>query len=150
MELLIVVAVVSIISAALIPSFGSFTRRQSFRDSAEEFADNVRLVRTKSHSGVVISGNPVQYVDWGINPSCGNSTYTLGYKNESGTWVSSGANTQSMTLSEGSTFDSSTCGGPVVFTRLKGTPDNQYTIKINGSGGSRDIVISSQGRVSIN
>ncbi|MBU1104607.1 type II secretion system GspH family protein [Patescibacteria group bacterium] len=80
-ELLISIAIMAVITAAIIPSFGNFAFRNAVLASAEGLKNNLELLQSKSVAGVAVGTN---LVSWGVtlDPLCstsGGSFYNLGY-----------------------------------------------------------------------
>ena len=128
-ELIIVVGIISILTAAALPSFGTFADRRIFQNNVDEFANQIRDVRSKAIAGATNGGVKA---NWKITATNSSNAYSLGYIPTSGAVEE---NLVSKTLSgSGVTFSCTNC--KVEFERLTGK-------RLSGtSGSSQDIAIA--------
>lgn len=69
-ELLIVIAVIGILSAATIPVFSSFTNSQRLSQAAKDIKNDLRSAQNRAINGVEGSA-------WGVNVTAGGAYYTI-------------------------------------------------------------------------
>jgi prepilin-type N-terminal cleavage/methylation domain-containing protein len=77
LELLVVVAIITIMTGALIPGFSNYINNQNLKQAQEHVKNDLRTVQNKAMTGAnsddLINGNPVNY--WGVKFTSGSSTY---------------------------------------------------------------------------
>ena len=81
-ELLIVVSLITLISAATLPGFNSYIKSQNLKQAAEQVSSDLRTVQNKALGGVLSSESSVAY--WGASSSANSSFISSNTFSESG------------------------------------------------------------------
>jgi len=152
-ELLITIGIMGILTAAIIPSFDGFGKRQALTNASESLRSDISSAQNKAVSGVAVLGAKV---DWGLEfaSSCDDAhsanSYNLGYFNSGGTFVSQSQRSMSPAIS---IFCSSN-NTRIRFERMSGKligAISEYTYLLeNNSGDTKSLSIGLRGQVSIN
>lgn len=151
-ELLIVVGIISVVTVAIIPSYVDFVTKREFKNSADQFVGDVKAVQSKAISGVIVNvaGESV-LVDWGIQPTCGDDSYSLsyGYDSDSG-YVKTDVVTKKLPKDVKFHSDSDKCGD-IFFKRNEGSPTTASapSIRLSYKDLIRDVIVTNAGLVRI-
>lgn len=164
-EILIVVGILGVISAATIPTFVNYSSERGIDRVAQQIVSDIQLVRNKSLSGAYESSNGVNSDYWVIRFGCNANTYDMGLSNRIDGFIETTSSTQK-TLPTGFTFraagspENSYCsyenGTPLVFTRLTGKLANPRSagareVQIrDANGATRTITVYENGNIKVN
>lgn len=158
-EILIVVGILGVISAATIPTFVNYSSERGIDRVAQQIVSDIQLVRNKSLSGAYTSGTNSDF--WVIRFRCNAASYDLGSSNASDGSLVSGFNTKN--LPSGFTFYGGPSGSfctagyaPYAFTRLTGKLANPRSagareVQIrDANGATRTITVYENGNIKVN
>jgi len=143
-ELLISVAIMAVITAAIIPSFGNFAFRHAVLASAEGLKNNLELLQSKSVGGVAAGST---LVSWGASfGSAGSSSYSLGYISPTTGW-----NSQKVVTLPGGVLVTCTVT-QVSFERITGSLSNTGSCTFylsSDTSTSKTVAITSAGSITV-
>lgn len=86
-EILIVVGILMVLSAATIPSFVNYSSERSIDRFVQSLVNEIQLVRNKALAGAFEQSGSIESTRWLIMFRCdsaGNNRYRLGYSNNDG------------------------------------------------------------------
>ncbi len=146
-EVMLTVSIISILTAAIIPTVGNFADANIASQAAQNIAADIENAKFKALSGVY-DGDPTSlYINWGFY--CNNaSSYTLSsYHRDSTTTM--GPVQRNITVNGGATL---TCSGVrIVFQRLTGQVLTGANSQILVTKGTKNVYVrvSSNGSISL-
>jgi prepilin-type N-terminal cleavage/methylation domain-containing protein len=146
-EVIIVVSIISLLTAGLIPSFSNYTKSQTLKQAQEQIVSDLANVQNRALAGEQGAGvTNTKY--WGLRFVDGSSTYQY-FAHTTATCPSSAPNIQRSQTLTGDVEVDIPANGCVFFSTANGDATGLSSINIKESGSStcRKININSAGLI---
>lgn len=140
-ELIVVIAVIGILTAATIPMFNGITSTQNLKRSVDNLSADIQLVKGKSLAGTTEHVNETNIV-WGIKCFSETGDYQIGYAIDSD--LDNFHMIDSKNLEGNTIFSASSCTEPIYFERLTGVLVNGNNASFNLEAGNEQTSINIQ------
>ncbi|MEN9389803.1 MAG: hypothetical protein RLY61_887 [Candidatus Parcubacteria bacterium] len=147
-EIIIVVSIISLLTAGLIPSFSNYTKSQTLKQAQEQIVSDLANVQNRALAGEQGEGvTGTKY--WGLRFVDGSATYQY-FAHTSATCPSGGVNIQRSETLKGEVEVDVTGSACVFFSTANGdaTGLSSVSVKESGSATCKKININSAGLIS--
>ncbi len=146
-EVVVVLGIIGILTAATIPTFNGITSTQNLKRSVDNLSSDIQLAKEKALAGSV-QGTQTD-VFWGMKCFAGTNRYQVGYAPNNAGVPGTFKFVEKKTLYGNATFIAGSCNTVVYFDRLTGelVSENSHSFKLEAGGEKTSVFVQKAGQV---
>lgn len=148
-ELVVVIAVVGVLTAATVPTFNGITSTQNLKRSVDTLTSDIQLTKERSLAGTTSHGD--DDIFWGIKCEGGTANYLIGYANTNNSGDPAGFYEEVKKSLVGNTIflDDGSCDTILFFDKLTGELKNldEYSFKLEAGTEKTSVNVQRAGQI---